>query len=187
MSTPVHETAADTVRKSAHAAEAGESRHRYPARAVVMDYLCAAAGLLFTLCPLAGAAPTGPAAWVLGALAALFAVYGARTVLRHRTSLAADEEGLTVDGIVRRRLPWDCLTRCTLAYYSTRRNRERGWMQLTLKTRRGTLRIDSQIEGFEMIVRRAAYAAAVRGIALDRTTRENLRALGIPAGAADGA
>ena len=185
MSVPVHEAAPDTARASAPAADAGESRHRYPPRAVLIDYLYSGVGLLFTLGPLAGAAPTGPAAWVLGALAALFAVYGARTLLRHRTWLSVDEDGLAVHGLFRRRLPWDRLSRCTLGYYSTRRNRERGWMQLTLKAGRWSLRIDSQIEGFEVIVRRAVHAAARRGIAPDRATQENLRALGILAGAAD--
>ena len=185
MSVPVPETVPEPALGAAQAAEAGESRHRYPARAVLIDYLYSGLGLLFTLGPLAGTTPSGPAAWVLGGLAALFAVYGARTVLRHRTSLRVNQEGLVVDGIVRRHLPWERLTRCTLGYYSTRRNRERGWMQLTLKAGRRSVRIDSQIEGFDRIVRHAARAAAGCGIALDHTTQENLRALGISAGGAD--
>ena len=185
MSTPVPETAPEPGFEEMQAAVAGESRHRYPARTVLLDYLYSGLGLLFTLGPLAGTAPSGPAAWVLGGLAALFAVYGARTALRHRTCLRVSEEGLVADGLLRRHLPWDRLTRCTLGYYSTRRNREGGWMQLTLKTQRRSLRIDSQIEGFDRIVRRAIHAAAACGIALDHTTQENLRALGITAGEAD--
>ena len=122
---------------------------------------------------------------MLGALAALFAVYGVRTVLRHRTWLGVSEDGITVHGLLRRQLPWDELTRCTLGYYSTRRNRDRGWMQLTLKAGRRSLRIESQIEAFDRIVLRAARAASARGIDLDNTTRENLRALGIGTGAED--
>ena len=186
MSAPVHARAPETVQPAPAAGEAGESRHRYPLRAVLLDYLYSGLGLLFTLGPLAVAGPVGPAAWFLGALSALFAVYGARTVLRHRTRLRVGDDGLTVEGLVRRHLPWEGLTRCALGYYSTRRNRQGGWMQLTLKTRRRSLRIDSQIEGFELIVRRATCAAAGRGIAFDHTTAENLRALGITAGAADG-
>ena len=159
--------------------EAGESLHRYPARAVLLDYLCSGLGMLLTLGPLGLAASAGPAAWVLGGLGALFAVYGARTVLRHRTCLRLSEEGLVVEGLMRRHLPWDRLSRCTLGYYATRRHRDRGWMQLTLKAGGRRLRIDSQIERFDRIVRRACRAAADCGIALDHTTQENLRALGI--------
>ncbi len=185
MSAPLPDTAAETARDAAPAADTGESRHRYPPRAVLLDYLYAGGGLVFTLGPLAGAAPSGPAAWVFGGLAVLFATYGARTLLRHRTWIGVGEDGLTVHGLVRRRLPWAGLTRCTLGYYSTRRNREGGWMQLTLACGGRRLKIDSQIEGFEPILRRAARAAEERGITLDRTTAENLRALGITAGASD--
>ena len=162
-------------------AQAEESRHRYPPRAVLLDYLYAGLGLLFTLGPLGLAGAGGPAAWALGALGALFAVYGVRTVLRHLTWLSVNEDGVTVHGVLHRQLPWERLTRCTLGYYSTRRKRDRGWMQLTLKAGRRTLRIESQIEGFERIVLCAARAAATHGIALDNTTRENLRALEISA------
>ena len=186
-SAPAPEAAPESALEAPHA-DAGESRHRYPLRAVLLDYLYGALGLLFTLVPLLAAAPAGgPAAWVLGALAALFAVYGARTALRHRTCLRVSEAGIAVDGVWRRRLPWERLTRVTLGYYSTRRKRDSGWMQLTLKAERRTFRIDSQIDGFEQIVRRATRAAAARGIALDNATAENLRALGIDAGAANGA
>ena len=181
----MHEALPESEAGGAPAVETGESRHRYPPRAVMLDYLYSGLGLLFTLGPLGLAASAGPAAWVLGALAALFAVYGVRTVLRHRTWLGVSEDGITVHGFLRRHLPWEQLTRCTLGYYSTRRKRDRGWMQLTLKAGRRSLRIDSQIEGFNTIVRRAARAATARGIALDQTTRENLRALEIIGGGED--
>ena len=185
MSAPVPETAPEPGFEAMQDVEAGESLHRYPARAVLLDYLYSGLGLLFTLGPLAGTTPSGPAAWVLGGLAALFAVYGARTALRHRTRLRVSEEEIVVDGLPRRHLPWSRLTRCTLGYYATRRNRDRGWMQLTLKAGGRSLRIDSQIEGFDRIVRRAVHAAQSHGIAFDNTTQENLRALGITAGDAD--
>ena len=181
MSAPIPETASEPGFEATEAMDAGESRHRYPARAVLLDYLYSGLGLLFTLGPLGLAASAGPAAWVLGGLGALFAVYGVRTVLRHRTCIRLSEEGLVVEGLLRRHLRWDQLTRCTLGYYSTRRKRDHGWMQLTLKAGRRSLRIDSQIEGFDRIVRRAAHAAGSCGIALDNTTQENLRALGIVA------
>ena len=185
MSAPVPETAPEPGFEAMQDVEAGESRHRYPARAVLLDYLYSGLGLLFTLGPLGLAASAGPAAWVLGGLGALFAVYGVRTVLRHRTCLRLSADGIVVEGLLRRRLPWDRLTRCTLGYYATRRNRDRGWMQLTLKAGGRRLRIDSQIEGFDRIVRRAVRAAESHGIAFDHITQENLRALGISGGDAD--
>ena len=161
------------------APDAGESRHRYPPRAVLAEYACAALGLLFALGPFAVATPLAPVAGVLAALGALFAAFGVRALLRHRTCLRLSERGLTVDGPLPRHLPWERLTRCSLGYYSTRRDRRGGWMQLRLKAQTRSLRIDSRIEGFETIARRAAAAALARGLALDPATVENLRALGV--------
>ena len=173
MSARVHDGAGSEARGN-------ESRHRYPRRAIFLEYFHAALGLLLTLGPFAVVTPLAPVTGVLGALGTLFAAFGARAVLRHRTHFSLSESGLTVDGLVRRHLPWDQLTRCTLGYYSTKRDRRDGWMQLKLTARRRSLRIDSQMEGFATIVRQAARAALSRGIAFDPTTVENLRALGIP-------
>ena len=125
--------------------------------------------------------PLTPFGGVLTALALLFALFGARGFLRHRMRIRLSDEGLAVEGLRPRRLAWDGLARCALGYYSTRRNRRDGWMQLTLRTPSRSLRVDSQIEGFETIVRRAAGAARARGLSLDPVTIENLRALGIAA------
>ncbi|MDE0392602.1 MAG: hypothetical protein OXI57_11110 [Rhodospirillales bacterium] len=75
MSAPVPETAPEPGFEATQPVEESESRHRYPVRAVMLDYLYSGLGLLFTLGPLGLAASAGPAAWFLGGLAALFAVY----------------------------------------------------------------------------------------------------------------
>lgn len=66
---------------------AGITRHIYPASAMIGDYLRAAAGLVPAGAVFA-TTPVGPvAATLLGSFAAIFAVFGLRTVLRHGTSL----------------------------------------------------------------------------------------------------
>jgi hypothetical protein len=66
-----------------------------------------------------------------------------------------------------------------LAYYSTRRDRRDGWMQLELRAGASTIRFDSRIDGFNQLVERAALAAAARGVELSAATAGNLEALGI--------
>ncbi len=144
-----------------------------------MEYLRAGLGMAFTLGPFAAGMPLAPIAGVLAALAALFAVFGVRTWVRHRTRIRLTDEGLAVEGLRPRRLPWDGLTRCALDYYSTKRDRRDGWMQLKLKAEGRSLKIDSQIEGFETLVGGAARAARARALTLDAATVENLRAIGI--------
>ena len=158
---------------------AGATRHVYPASAMVGDYLRAAAGvvpagLLFATVPVGTVA-----AAVLGSFAALFAVFGLRTVVRHATSLAMSDTELRAEGAWRCTIPWAELDRMKLAYYATSRDRRGGWMQLELGAGRARVRLDSRIDGFERLVSRAAEVAATRGIALSEATATNLQALGI--------
>jgi hypothetical protein len=84
-----------------------------------------------------------------------------------------------------------------LAYYAPRawagaRRRDRrhergergdgqhGWLQLTLQgTRGGPIRVESTLEGFDQVLRRAMAATTQRQLELDPTTTANLSALGL--------
>jgi hypothetical protein len=158
---------------------AAATRHVYPASAMVGDYLRAAAvvvpvGAVFASVPV-GTVP----AVVLGSFAALFGIFGLRTVLRHGTSLEMTDTELRAEGAWRRRIPWAELDRLKLAYYSTSRDRRSGWMQLEIGAGRTRVKLDSRIDGFDRLVRRAAEVADARGVALDDATAANLQALGI--------
>ena len=132
------------------------------------------AGILFATVPVGSVG-----AAVLGSFAALFAVFGLRTALRHRTSLEMTEAELRASGPRRVAIVWSELDHLKLAYYSTRRDRRAGWMQLDLAAGPARLRLDSRIDGFGEVVRRAAAAAAARGLALSDATLANLQALGV--------
>src|SRR5216684_9111148 len=134
---------------------AGTTRHIYPASAMVGDYLRAAAGLLPTGAVFATVPVGAVAATVLGSFAAIFAIFGLRTVLRHGTSLEMTDTELRAHGVLRCRIYWAELDRMKLTYYSTRRDRRGGWMQLELSAGGSTVRLDSRIVGFDRLVRRA--------------------------------
>ena len=143
------------------------------------DYLRAAAGFLPTAAVFATVPVGAAAATVLAAFATLFAVFGIRTALRHGTRLQMSEAALSASGLVRVSIEWDRLDKMTLAYYSTRRDRRDGWMQLELRSGRSSLRVDSRIEGFAELVERSARAAEQRGLPLKPATLANLQALGV--------
>jgi hypothetical protein len=82
-------------------------------------------------------------------------------------------------GLWRTAITWNALDRMKLAYYSTRRDRKSGWMQLQLGACRARLSLDSRLDGFERLVRHAALAAAARNLPLSEATSANLQALGI--------
>jgi len=158
------------------------SEHRYPTATLAGDYLRGGAGLAMTALPLA----LLDMHWVLtaafGAAAALFAVFLGRTVLRHLTVVEAGEQGIAAHGPFGAAIAWPQLADLRLRYYSTRRDREHGWMQLTLRGRRRALRLESTLDGFDEVVEQACAAARTNGLTFNNATVENLLALGVDPG-----
>jgi hypothetical protein len=151
----------------------------YPSSAMLGDYLRAAAGLAPTALILATVSVDSVAAIVLGGFAAIFGAFAIRTALRHGTKLEVTETGVRAVGLMRTAISWTELDRMKLAYYSTRRDRKSGWMQLQLGAGSARLSLDSRLDGFDRLVRHAAVAAAARGLALSEATAANLDALHI--------
>ena len=150
--------------------------YRYPRSAMIAGYLRAGIGVGLSAGPLfAGGIGTGGVI-TLGAIAALFGVYGARCAVRQLTRIRLDEDGIVAGGPLPCTLSWSALRDVTLSYYSMRRDAGGGnWMQLNVKCGRRTLRIESSIDGFAEIAARALDEANRRGIELSPTTRDNMR------------
>jgi hypothetical protein len=155
------------------------SVHAYSAGAVATDYLRTAAGLGLAGVPLAFVETMPWLTVLLAAIALVFAGYGLDTVVRHRTRIEADEAGLRARGIAIRDFDWRAISALRLCYYSTRRDRSRGWLQLTLEGGGRRLRVDSRISGFAELVARASAAAGRNRLRLDAATLSNLAAMGI--------
>lgn len=151
---------------------------RYPTQAMMGDYVRAAFGLALTGTPLLLSPPGSAATYVLGPLALLFAVFGARTALRHRTVVGVDDLQVVTHGLWRQELKWSELIEVKLSYYSTKRDRTQGWMQLMLRGPTGRLRFDSTLDGFPDVARRAHMTARAKGIELTEATISNFASLG---------
>jgi hypothetical protein len=153
------------------------SEHRYPARSLLEDYARGAAGLVFLGIALV------PMHWALhlvfGLVAALLLSFGVRTFLRGRSRIVLDEGGIAVVGPIGKHVAWTSLDGLKLRYFSTRRDRKRGWMELTVRGAGAKLAVESQIDGFEEIVRAAAKAAVARGLTVDPSTEGNLAAMDV--------
>ena len=111
--------------------------------------------------------------------AALFAVYTVRTLLRQLTVFHSGEQGIAAHGPLASAIAWRDLADLRLRYFSTRRDRKDGWMQLTLRGGGRTMRLESPLIGFADIADRAADAARANGLNLNDATTNNLVALGI--------
>jgi hypothetical protein len=120
--------------------------------------------------------------WVLASLfggaALLFGLFLATTVQKHLTVVEADEEGIVSRGPAGTSMSWSDLSRLKLNYYSTRRDRQDGWMTLVLKGRGRKISLESSLSDFDDVARRAHEAAEARGLELSPATLENLMMLG---------
>ncbi len=152
--------------------------HRYPRRVILGDYFRAGTGLALTAGPLLLVHPASVMVYVLGGLAALFGVFGIRTAWRQATYIRADDKGIEQTGPFGVAFDWEELREIRLRYFSTRRDRADGWMQLSLRAGGGRLRIDSGIEDFLNLARLAAAKAADAGIEPDAATIANFEQLG---------
>ena len=156
-----------------------DSVHRYPQKQIAQDYLRGGIGLALTGLPIVFLALHPMFFWPLLAFAILFAVYTLRTALRQLTVIHAGDQGIAAQGPLSAAIAWRGLNDLRLRYFSTRRDRKDGWMQLTLRGGGRTMRLESPLTGFADIADRAADAARANGLALNDATMNNLVALGI--------
>ena len=153
------------------------SRHRYRGGALAADYARAAVGLGATggIAAFVNALPIWT--YVFGGLALMFLAYGVRTVVRQLTVVECSETGLAVNGPRPISIDWKDVRDVRLRYFSTRRDRSGGWLQLTVAGPRCAIRLDSSLEGFPAVTRRAIGAAATNGLPLGQDTATNAKAL----------
>lgn len=161
------------------------SEYRYPRQALTGDYVRAGAGLLLTGGPLLAVDVGFWPQLLLGALVILFGFFGWRTWVRQMTTVVVGEDGISTLGPRRASLPWSELRRVKLSYFSTRRDKSGGWMQLNLKGGGRNLQFDSNLEGFDDIARRTFEAAMAYNVELSATTIGNFAGLGLTPGKAD--
>lgn len=159
---------------------------KYRRPALLGDYLRAACGALLTGVPMLFVAGSPATLAILGGLTVLFVLFGLRTLVRHSTSVMVSPAGVRAQGLLGGEIAWDDLDQVKLGYYTTRRDRQGGWMQLTLRGRGRRLKFDSSLEGFDRLVRQAVRAADANGLELSGATLANLASMNIPAPAGAG-
>lgn len=154
---------------------------RYPPDVLKADGLRAIFGLavMLGLLGLAGMQAHPLVALPLLAGAGLFLWLGLRTLWRGGARFGLTDEGLRLqDGFFTILVPWDRITGVRLRYYSTKKDRSGGWMQLTLRVGRRGYSIESQLTGFDTIAARVAAMVVERGLPVDAVTKENFLSLG---------
>lgn len=156
---------------------------RYPQSVLFADYARAGAGLAVSIGLLIFTDLLPIWAYIAFGLTLLFAIYAWRTLLRQFSLVEVDEQGIrlrsSLHNALDRDLPWEDLNELKVRYFSTKRDRSDGWMQIVLKGNGTRIQFDSSLEGFEGVVELAAREAQARELALNPTTLANLGSMGL--------
>lgn len=160
----------------------GQLTCRYPTQQVIGDYARAGLGTGLTGLPASVLPMSSWAFFLFAGCSVLFVLLGVHTLIRHRSRIVLTDEAIELRPR-RVRIRWGDLTELELSYFSTRRDRREGWLQLVLRADDGTIRLDSRLDGFHEVVERAARSAARRSLVLSSATSSNLDAIGIRGGA----
>jgi len=171
---------------------------KYPPAALIGDYVRSVLGFGVSLSILVSLEPGNRMLWLFAGILTLFLFYLLRTILKQTTRIALSRGSLSSGPWPMRALDWGQLQGMTLRYYAPRlrganRRQEHddaaahtaravrdGWMILQLRGRgsKEKIAIESSLPHFSTIVARASAEAALRGLALDPITKDNLEALG---------
>jgi hypothetical protein len=106
----------------------------------------------------------------------IFLWFSGRVLAQCLQSITLTTDGLSSRGLRQTRLAWTGLTGFRLAYYASLRRRSAGWYQLILVGEGNALRLESTLEGFDLVLQSALDAARRADLALDPSTRDNLAA-----------
>jgi hypothetical protein len=155
------------------------ARFHYPLSNLWPDYLRSATGFGLTMLPMPNV--IGGNVIVLGimlGLAGLFGSFGITTLLRHKSAIGIDDQGLWIEGLRTKALRWTDVAEVDLRYFSTRRDKEKGWMQLKVRGLGRTIKIDSNLNDFDGLMRLVVTAVTRHDLTVTPIGRENLASLG---------
>ena len=154
--------------------------YRYPTKSLIGDYIRGGGGLFVTGGLLLAATMLTIFQYLFALAAILFAGFIFRTWQRHQTIFELSDEGLRANGPFGKALRWTEITDVRLRYFTTRRDREEGWFQLTVKSGGQSVSVDSSLDGFESLLGRCAETARRNQLELSDSTAENFIAAGFP-------
>ena len=153
--------------------------YRYPISELRGDYIRAVAGMLFFGMFLFSASSVPVMFFIIGSIFLLFLGFAVQTWSRHSTVIRIEPHGLRFYGLRHREIAWDDLSSAKLRFFTVKRDRDAGWMELTLFKGKNKTKIDSRLEGFNDIAAAVANKIEEKGVTIDENSVENFNALGI--------
>lgn len=113
--------------------------------------------------------------WTAAGLALLFIFYFARTLIRVQSKIYVSEYGIRLASLRGgTAFAWSELSKFRLRYFSTKRDGNKGWFELTLQAGDAKIVAESTLEGFYDLLEISRDWAKDNNILVDDVTRTNL-------------
>ncbi|AHC73352.1 hypothetical protein P856_114 [Candidatus Endolissoclinum faulkneri L5] len=116
---------------------------------------------------------------IFGSLAMLFGLYLIRTYLRAYQVIEIEDKVIRRTGYMDTEIPWEKLDTMKLHYFSTRYNKNSGYLELKIAGNGKELYLDNSINDFNAIVSYCNLVARRNNICLSKVTTDNLKAIGL--------
>jgi hypothetical protein len=147
----------------------------YPPKLMAPDLAKSVVGLL--ICGVIALIPEmlSVITWTAAGLALLFVFYFARTLIRFQSKLYVSEYGIRLSSMRGgTAFAWSELSKFRLRYFSTKRDGNKGWFELTLQAGEAKIVAESTLEGFDDLLEISRDWAKDNNILVDDITRTNL-------------
>ena len=173
-SMPATPNAADPV-KPAGVGDSEVQTMGYPSKLMAPDLAKSVVGLL--ICGVIALIPEmlEIIQWTAAGLALLFVFYFARTILRFQSKIYVSEYGIRLSSLRGgTAFAWPELSKFRLRYFSTKRDGNKGWFELTLQAGEAKIVAESTLDGFDDLLEISRDWAKDNQILVDDVTRTNL-------------
>ncbi|WP_033069526.1 hypothetical protein [Thalassospira australica] len=147
----------------------------YPAKLMAPDLAKSVVGLL--ICGVMALIPDmlEIIQWTAAGLALLFVFYFARTIIRFQSKIFVSEYGIRLSSIRGgTAFAWPELSKFRLRYFSTKRDGNKGWFELTLHAGDAKIVAESTLDGFDDLLEISRDWAKDNQLLVDDVTRTNL-------------
>lgn len=174
----VEEPVGSEVRDPVKPAGVGDSDVQmmaYPAHLMAPDLAKSVVGLL--ICGVIAFIPDmlEIIQWTAAGLALLFVFYFARTLIRFQSKIFVSEYGIRLSTIRGgTAFAWPELSKFRLRYFSTKREGNKGWFELSLQAGDAKIVAESTLDGFDDLLDISRDWAKDNQLLVDDVTRTNL-------------
>tara|TARA_R110002096_G_scaffold280581_1_gene474686 strand:- start:448 stop:960 length:513 start_codon:yes stop_codon:yes gene_type:complete len=158
-----------------------EARFHYPLGNLWPDYLRAGLGFGLTMIPMPYAVGGNILVMlIVFGLAGLFASFGISTFIRQKSTVAISDQGIWIEGPRAKALEWNDVAEVDLRFFSTRKERDKGWLQMKISGGGTTIKADSNLNDFDSLLRNVVTAITRHDLSVSPIGRENFASMGQP-------